>query len=118
MTTQINFLGKRSFAAIFSGLLLVLAIGSLAVQGLKLGIDFTGGTLVEVGYKEAVDLNLMRTSLEKKGFDDAMVQHFGSAREVLIRLKPRAGISNAELSTQVLEAANADMSFGLRRLAI
>jgi len=110
MTTQINFLGKRSFAAIFSGLLLVLAIGSLAVQGLKLGIDFTGGTLVEVGYKEAVDLNLMRTSLEKKGFDDAMVQHFGSAREVLIRLKPRAGISNAELSTQVLEAANADMS--------
>jgi len=110
MTTQINFLGKRSFAAIFSGLLLVLAIGSLAVQGLKLGIDFTGGTLVEVGYKKAVDLSLMRASLEKNGFDDAMVQHFGSAREVLIRLKPRDGVSNSELSSQVLEAANSDMA--------
>jgi len=109
MTTQINFLGKRSFAAIFSGLLLMLAIGSLAVQGLKLGIDFTGGTLVEVGYKKAVDLKLMRASLEKNGFGDAMVQHFGTAKEVLIRLKPRDGVSNAELSSQVLEAANADM---------
>ncbi len=110
MTTQIDFLGKRHFAAIFSGLLLVLAIGSLVVQGLKLGIDFTGGTLVEVGYKKAVDLSLMRASLEKHGFDDAMVQHFGSAKEVLIRLKPREGVSNAELSSQVLEAANADMA--------
>ena len=110
MSKQIDFLGKRSLAAIFSGVLLIAAIVSLASQGLKLGIDFTGGTLVELGYKKAVDLKLMRSALESAGFDDATVQHFGSAQEVLIRLKPRAGKSNAELSTEVANAANGAMS--------
>ena len=110
MLKQIDFLGKRRFAAIFSGLLLVVTVVSLASQGLKLGIDFTGGTLVEVGYKQPVDLKIMRSALENAGFDDATIQHFGSAREVLIRLKPRAGKSNAELSTEVAVAANGAMS--------
>ena len=110
MSKQIDFLGKRRFAAIFSGLLLIAAVVSLATQGLKLGIDFTGGTLVELGYKKAADLKLMRSALENSGFDDATVQHFGSAQEVLIRLKPRAGKSNAELSTEVASAANGAMS--------
>ena len=110
MLKQIDFLGKRRFAAIFSGLLLVVTVVSLATQGLKLGIDFTGGTLVEVGYKQPVDLKIMRSALENAGFDDATIQHFGSAREVLIRLKPRAGKSNAELSTEVAVAANGAMS--------
>ena len=110
MIKHIDFLGKRNLAAIFSGLLLVVGIVSLATQGLKLGIDFTGGTLVEVGYKKAVDLKLMRSELESAGFDDATVQHFGTAQEVLIRLKPRAGKSNAELSTEVAAAANAAMA--------
>ena len=110
MTKHIDFLGKRNLAAIFSGLLLVVAIASLATQGLKLGIDFTGGTLVEVGYKKAVDLKLMRSALDSAGFDDATVQHFGTAQEVLIRLKPRAGKSNAELSTEVAVAADGVMS--------
>jgi len=110
MTKHIDFLGKRHLAAVFSGLLLLVAIVSLATQGLKLGIDFTGGTLVEVSYKKAVDLKLMRSALGDAGFDDATVQHFGSAKEVLIRLKPRAGKSNAELSTEVAVAANSAMS--------
>ncbi|NOQ13707.1 MAG: protein translocase subunit SecF [Methyloprofundus sp.] len=110
MSKHINFLGKRQFAAIFSGLLLIVAILSLATQGLKLGIDFTGGTLVEIGYKKAVDLKLMRSALEKSGFDDATVQHFGTAQEVLIRLKPKEGKSNAELSTEVAAAAEGAMS--------
>ena len=110
MTKHIDFLGKRHFATIFSGLLLIVAIVSLAAQGLRLGIDFTGGTLVEVGYEQPVDLRLMRSALEGAGFDDATVQHFGSAQEVLIRLKPRAGKSNAELSTEVAVAANSAMT--------
>lgn len=110
MTKQIDFLGKRRFAAIFSGLLLIVAIISLATQGLKLGIDFTGGTLVEIGYKKAVDLKLMRSALKGAGFGDATVQHFGTAQEVLIRLKPKDGKSNAELSTEVAVAANGVMS--------
>ena len=118
MIKQIDFLGKRRFAAFFSGLLLIASIVSLGAQGLKLGIDFTGGTLVEIGYKHSVDLKVMRAALEKAGFDDATVQHFGSTQEMLIRLKPREGLSSAQLSTEVAAAANAAMaeSGDLRRV--
>jgi preprotein translocase subunit SecF len=110
MTKQINFLGKRKFAAIFSGLLLITAIASLAMQGLKLGIDFTGGTLVELSYEKPVDLNIMRVKLAEKGFADATVQHFGTAQEILLRLKPQEGRSNAQLSADISAAANATMN--------
>ncbi|SHE23280.1 protein translocase subunit SecF [methanotrophic endosymbiont of Bathymodiolus puteoserpentis (Logatchev)] len=110
MLKEIDFLGKRKFAAIFSSLLLLVTIGSLAVQGLKLGIDFTGGTLVEIGYKKAVNLKVMRAGLEAAGINDATVQHFGSSQEVLIRLKPQEGVSNAEISTNVLNAVNVGMA--------
>jgi len=110
MTKHINFLGKRQFAAIFSGLLLITAIASLATQGLKLGIDFTGGTLVELGYNKPVDLDVMRAVLTEKGFADATVQHFGSAQEVLLRLKPQEGLSNAQLSVEISAAADSVMN--------
>lgn len=109
MTKQINFLGKRKFAAIFSGLLLITAVASLAMQGLKLGVDFTGGTLVELGYEKSVDLTIMRAQLAENGFADATVQHFGTAKEILLRLKPQEGVSNAELSVGISAAANAAM---------
>jgi len=110
MTKHINFLGKRQFAAIFSGLLLITAIASLVTQGLKLGIDFTGGTLVELGYNKPVDLDVMRAVLTEKGFADATVQHFGSAQEVLLRLKPQEGLSNAQLSVEISAAADSVMN--------
>ncbi|SMG65679.1 preprotein translocase subunit SecF [methanotrophic bacterial endosymbiont of Bathymodiolus sp.] len=110
MIKQIDFLGKRRLAAIFSGLLLIAAIVSLATQGLKLGIDFTGGTLVEIGYEQSVNLKVMRAALENAGFEDATVQHFGSTKEVLIRLKPKDGFSNAQLSTEVATAASGAMT--------
>ena len=110
MIKQIDFLGKRRLAAIFSGLLLLTAIVSLAAQGLKLGIDFTGGTLVEIGYQKSVDLKVLRSALDNAGFDDATVQHFGSTQEVLIRLQPKEGVSNAQLSTGVATAASKAMA--------
>jgi preprotein translocase subunit SecF len=110
MTTKIDFLGKRHLAAIFSGLLLIASIVSLAAQGLKLGIDFTGGTLVEIGYKQAVDLTQMRSALDEAGFGDSTVQHFGTSQEILIRLKPKEGMSDAEMSTEVTRAADKAMS--------
>ncbi len=103
---DLDFLGKRKFAMILSTILLIVSIASLAINGLKLGIDFTGGTLVEIGYKQAADLGILRETLEKSGFDDATVQNFGTTKDVLIRLKPKKGISNAELSTQILESIN------------
>ncbi|WP_341327430.1 protein translocase subunit SecF [Methylotuvimicrobium sp. KM2] len=102
----IDFLGKRQWIYIISALLLLVSIGSLAIQGLKMGIDFTGGTLVEVAYQDAADLTVMRAALADEGFGDAMVQHFGSARDVLIRLKPDETVSSAELSARVVAAIN------------
>ncbi|MFA5921923.1 MAG: protein translocase subunit SecF [Methylococcaceae bacterium] len=105
-TTNINFIGNRSIALIFSGILMIIAIASLAVNGLKLGIDFTGGTLIEVGYQKAADLTVLRNTLDESGFGDATVQNFGTAKDVLIRLKPHEGVSSADLSSKVLEAIN------------
>ncbi len=87
---------------------MVVAIGSLAVKGLKMGIDFTGGTLIEVGYQGAADLNALRDTLDQGGFADATVQNFGTAKDVLIRLKLQEGVSSADLSHKVLEAINKD----------
>ncbi|MBS3954577.1 MAG: protein translocase subunit SecF [Methylomicrobium sp.] len=103
---DIDFLGKRTLAFAVSGLLVLISIISLATQGLQMGIDFTGGTLIEVGYKESADLSVIRNALAEGGFSDALVQHFGSAKDVLIRLKPQEGISSSELSNKVLEVMN------------
>ena len=105
-TTNINFIGNRNIALIFSGILTIISIASLAVNGLKMGIDFTGGTLIEIGYQKAADLTVLRNTLDENGFGDATVQNFGSAKDVLIRLKPHEGVSSADLSTRVLEAIN------------
>ncbi|WP_370279006.1 protein translocase subunit SecF [Pontibacterium sp.] len=87
MTEKIlNFMGLRKVATVFSAVLLLISIGSLAVNGLKLGLDFTGGSLVEVGYEQPADLNRVRGQLEAAGYDDAVVQTFGSPTDILIRL--------------------------------
>lgn len=102
--SQFNFdlMGKRKIAAVFSGLLLILSIASLSIQGLTLGIDFTGGTLVEAGYTEAVDLAKVRDALVNSDFNNAAVQYFGSANEILIRIPPKEGLNNAEMSNKIL----------------
>ncbi len=102
--TRFDFMGKRRLAAAVSIVLIIIAIGSLFARGLNLGIDFTGGTLVEISTNEAADLDAVRDVMGKAGFPEAIVQYFGSAHEVLIRLPPREGLSSAEISTQVLEA--------------
>ena len=103
---DIDFLGKRKFALYLSGLLLIVSIFSLAINGLRLGIDFTGGTLVEVGYQQAADLQVLRKALAEDGFADASVQHFGTAKDVLIRLKPKPELTQSKLSTRILASIN------------
>ena len=105
-TNNINFIGNRNIALLFSGILMVLSIISLSTRGLQMGIDFTGGTLIEVGYQKAADLTVLRNTLDTEGFNDATVQNFGTAKDVLIRLKPHEGVSSTDLSTKVLEAIN------------
>jgi len=75
----------------------------LMTRGLNLGIDFTGGTLVEIGYSQPVELQPIRDALAQNQFNDAIVQHFGTARDVMIRL-PSQAVANSEVSNQVLQA--------------
>jgi preprotein translocase subunit SecF len=110
--TQFDFMSKRKLALIFSLTLIVVALASIVMRGLNFGIDFTGGTLIEVGYPEGVELTEVRSTLAEKGFGDAIVQHFGTASEVLIRLAPREELSSAELSdsvTSTLKEANSEV---------
>ncbi|WP_299182987.1 protein translocase subunit SecF [uncultured Neptuniibacter sp.] len=81
-----NFMGLRKIAALCSVALLVISIGALSVNGLKFGLDFTGGSLVEIGYEQPADLNKIREQLKVVGYDDAVVQTFGSPTDILIRL--------------------------------
>ncbi len=102
--THIDFMGKRKLAMMLSGLLIIIALGSLITRGLSLGIDFTGGTLVEIGFPQAVELPAVRDKLSEAGFADAVVQHFGTSRDVLIRLAPREDLASAELSDRAFKA--------------
>ncbi|MGB2325996.1 MAG: protein translocase subunit SecF, partial [Pseudomonadales bacterium] len=82
----INFMALRKIALALSVTLMVVAAASLAINKLQFGLDFTGGTLIEVGYEQAPDLVTVRSQLQTAGFDDAVVQNFGSERDVLVRL--------------------------------
>ncbi len=115
---EFQFVGHRRRAFLISGILLVLALGSLAVKGLNFGIDFTGGHLIEVGFEEPIELERVRTALSEEDFGDAQVQHFGSQTEVLVRLPPRGEQSSAELSDRVLRTLNQAFEQGseLRRV--
>lgn len=97
----IDFVGKRKFALIFSAILLIVSIASLSFQGLKFGIDFTGGTLIELGYDKTADLESIRTKLAEAEYEGANVQYFGSDTEVLIQLEPQA-TSSAKLSSSII----------------
>lgn len=100
--TNIDFMGQRKLALIFSGVLLLVSLVSVGVRGLNYGIDFTGGTLIEVGYPESADLGQVRVDLAAAGFPEATVQYFGTTRDVLVRLAPRDDLSKAELSSNIL----------------
>jgi preprotein translocase subunit SecF len=84
-------------------LLVVIAIAALSVRGLNFGIDFTGGTLVEVGYEDPVDVAGVRGVLEDQGLGDAVVQYFGTAKDIIVRLPVKADESSAAISTRVME---------------
>ena len=100
----IDFMGKRQIAMVFSLVLISIAVGSLVVRGLSLGIDFTGGTLIEIGYAEPANLEGVRKALVDAGYGDSSVQQFGTPRDVLIRLASNADADSSRLSNEVFAA--------------
>ena len=114
---DISFMRWRRVGAVISITTFILAIFFIVTKGLNLGIDFTGGTILEVNYRQAADLEKIRTVLTGKGVTDASVQNFGTSRDVLIRLPVKPEVSSAQLSEDVLEILReADSSVEMRRV--
>jgi len=104
--SHIDFMGKRQLVAILLALVILACVGSLILNGLTLGLDFTGGTLIEVNYAEAAELGTVRDALQQAGFTGAVVQSYGSPHDLMVRIAPRAGdarMDSAQLSTRVLD---------------
>jgi len=119
LARHLDFMSLRFPAMILSATLMLGSIVSLATLKLNVGIDFTGGSIIEVGYPQPVELEPIRSALEAGGFADAIVQHFGSADEVLIRLVPDKKSDKAEISTRVigiLKKVAGDSNIDVRRV--
>lgn len=114
---EIDFMGKRKFTAVLSAVLLIVSVIFLVARGLNFGIDFTGGVLVEAGYPESAEIGEIRQRLDDGDFGDAMVQNFGSARDVLIRVLPREGVDDSQVGEQILALLESgDTGVSLRRV--
>lgn len=101
--TNFDFMGVRKPAALISIVFIVIAITSFVVNGLNFGIDFTGGTIVELSYENGVDLDKVRKSLLDTDFRDAVVQYFGTSTDVLIRIPPQQGMNTADISSKLIQ---------------
>jgi len=114
---DIPFMSYGRLTTAISMITFILAIVFLATRGLNFGVDFTGGTMIEVNYPHAADLNKIRTTIDGIGLKDATVQNFGTSRDVLIRLPVRAGLTGAQLSDKVLGSLKAvDSSVQMSRI--
>ena len=102
--TRIDFIGRRRIAALISISIIVILLLSLFIRGLNLGIDFTGGTLVEVSYSSSVNAEEVRTNLRRSGLDSVVVQYFGTSRDVLIRLPADPEVDAAETSSLIMSS--------------
>ena len=116
-TPNINFMGGRRVAITISAVMILISLGSIGVRGLNLGIDFTGGLLLEVGYAGTADLAEIRSALAEAGFATPLVQNFGTATDVLIRLPPQEEQDGGVIRDRVVGIlAERDPSVDVRRI--
>ena len=114
---DIPFMRHALIFNVISLITFLIAVVSLSTKGLHLGVDFTGGTVMEVRYSQPADLNQIRDAMAKLGFTEASVQNFGTTRDVLIRLPVKQGVTSAKLSEQVLVALKQiDSTVDLKRV--
>ena len=105
---DIPFMRHALLFNVISLITFLIAVGSLATKGLHFGVDFTGGTVMELNYQQPPELNKIREAMTRLGFTDASVQNFGTARDVLIRLPVKQGVTSAKLSEDVLAELKKD----------
>ncbi len=98
---RFDVMGLRKMATILSAALILISIVAIVLRGLNFGIDFTGGYIVEAGFEQPAELPAIREALASNGFEDAIVQHFGTTTEVLVRLAPAEGLTGAKVNTDV-----------------
>ncbi|MGK2946637.1 MAG: protein translocase subunit SecF [Candidatus Malihini olakiniferum] len=101
-----DFMCWDNVAFCISGTLLILSLVIIGVHGFHWGLDFTGGTVIEMNLEKSGDLDLIRDSLGKTGFPDPLIQHFGSSHDIIVRMPPSAGVSGQELVNKVLNVIN------------
>jgi len=102
---RIPFMKYRKITLVASIILIVISLLSLGLKGLNFGLDFTGGTLIQVAFEEPADVAVVRSQLESSGFDDVVVQYFGSNTDILMRMQVG---ESATLGDEVLEALKKD----------
>jgi preprotein translocase subunit SecF len=114
----INFMSMRKPTLIFSFTLILISIISLAVNGLNLGIDFTGGYLIEAGYESDVNLDKVRNALTEAKFKDAQVQNYGSSKDIIVRIAPREDINKATIGDSILNVlkTTSEQQVNMRRV--
>lgn len=110
MFTQktINFMSVQKIAIGLSIVLLLISAISLFTKGLNLGLDFTGGSLVEVVYPESIEPEAVRQHLNQAGYDDVTVQHFGTSKNIMIRLAPQEGVDKNKVGDNILDVLKAE----------
>lgn len=101
---NINFLESRKIALSFSAIILLISLALIAFKGLNLGIDFTGGTLVEVRFHQQVEIAEIRGALSSVGYEKAVIQEFGSPVDILVRVQNQNDVESAVISTTILDA--------------
>ncbi|MEN5016536.1 protein translocase subunit SecF [Erwinia sp. Eh17-17] len=101
-----DFMRWDTLAFAISVLLLIASVAIMGVRGFNWGLDFTGGTVIEINLEQPVELDMLRDSLVKSGFDEPQVQNFGSSRDVIVRMSPREGNAGQELGAKVLATIN------------
>lgn len=112
---RIDFMGKRKVALVFSASLLLMASLSMGLKGLNMGLDFTGGSLLEIGFSEEIDPEEVRSYLEGAGFNNGTVQYFGTNRDLLIRMPPQAVANQASLGDDIFAALKSQYPSGVLR---
>ena len=114
---DIPFMRHALIFNVISFITFLLAVFFLVTRGLNFSVDFTGGTVMEIGYGQAADLTKIREAIHKLGFNDPSVQNFGTSRDVLIRLPLKQGVTSAQLSETVMaELKKSDPSVQMRRV--